>query len=451
MWVAVRYAPGGWAGLGVSFVIKVVPAVAALLVGFAAVAAGNALLHSLLGLRLGLAGLTPLATGAVLSSYFFGFILGTLGGHRVVERAGHIRSFAAFAALCSVSALLHALTDEVLVWALLRALTGYSAAGMFMVTESWLNARAGNAMRGRVLSLYMVTVNFAVGGGQFFLKLADPAGFELFVLVSVLLTLSLVPIVLTRTAAPAIEGPTRVGFRRLVRISPLGLALCFGAGLVNSAFYSLAPVYVMGIGLATERIADFVALAVFSGLALQWPIGWLSDRVERRLVVLGTCLVMGFSGVALWLVGANQSAAMGLIVLYGSCAFTLYAQGLSQANDHAEDSELVAVSSGLLLFYGIGAVIGPLAASGFMTALGPNGLFAYIAAVTGALALFTLYRRGVRVGLPLADQAPYVATLSTTPLVGELDPRADGDQIEFTFEEQPPASDLHPAPAQIGS
>jgi MFS family permease len=432
-------------------VIQVVPAVAALLIGFAAVAAGNGLLHSLLGLRLGLAGLTPLAIGAVLSCYFFGFILATISGHRVVERAGHIRSFAAFAALCSVSALLYAVSDEVLVWALLRALTGYSAAGMFMVTESWLNARAGNETRGRVLSLYMVTVYAAVGGGQFFLKLADPAGFELFVLVSVLLTLSLVPIVLTRTAAPAIEGPTRVGFRRLLELSPLGLALCFGAGLVNSAFYSLAPVYVLGIGLAPERIADFVVLAVLSGLALQWPIGWLSDRIERRLVVLGTCLVMGLSGSALWLVGVNPEAALGLIVLYGSCAFTVYGQGLSQANDHAEASELVAVSSGLLLFYGIGAVIGPLAASGVMAAMGPGGLFAYIAAVTAALALLTLYRRSARAALPLADQAPYVATLSTTPLVGELDPRGEDYQIEFAFEEQLAANDLRPTPAQIGS
>jgi hypothetical protein len=138
-------------------------------------------------------------------------------------------------------------------------------------------------------------------------------------------------------------------------------------------------------------------------------------------------------------------------MLYGSCAFTLYAQGLSQANDHAEAGELVAVSSGLLLFYGIGAVIGPLAASSVIAALGPGGLFAYIAAVTAALALLTLYRRSARAALPLADQAPYVATLSTTPLVGELDPRGEDYQIEFAFEEQLAANDLRPTPAQIGS
>lgn len=412
--------------------VQALPSLVALFAGVGLLVIGNGLLMTLLSVRMGIESVPETSIGLVLAAYSLGFIIATLTCHRLINNFGHIRAFAALAALASASVLLHAIFVSPLVWGLLRVVTGFCMAGLFTVSEAWLNARASNANRGQILSFYMV-INFsALSLGQLLLGLGDPGTFVLFSVAAMLFSLALVPVTLTRVGAPVIEASERLGLLRLFAVSPTSVVVCFGAGVVNAAFFGMGPIFAGKLGMGTDAIASFMAIAIFAGLLLQWPVGFLSDHVDRRHVILWIC-----AGVTLAAVGvafAHQFSTLMVFVavaVYGGLVFTLYGQAVSYANDYAEPSQLVSVSAGLLLSYGIGAVFGPVFASAAMTVVGPQGLFLFNSAAIAAVAVFIVYRMLQREPLPLEEQTSFTPVLATTPVVAELDPRSEHVELEM--------------------
>lgn len=402
---------------------------------------GNGLFGTLLAVRMDLEGFPVGEIGLILASYSVGFIGGTLAGPRLVDRVGHIRAFAALAALAAAAPLVHAMAVDQIVWAGLRVLSGFCMACLFTIVESWINTRAANAVRGQVLSAYMTVNYLSYGGSQSLLTVMDPGGFQLFSLVAILVALSLIPLALGRVENPSSVGGARLDLGALIRISPLGVAACFGAGMINGAFGNLGPVYARAIDPDVAWVGQFMMLIVLSGFVLQFPMGKLSDRFDRRTVFLVTVIGITVLSAVLALLGeAPLGVLLPLLCLYGGLAYSIYPIGVAHANDFMRPEELVPASAGLLLMFGIGSVAGPVLASWVMAWSGPAGLFAHIAAVGALLTLFTLRRMSVRQAKPLEEQGSFVALpVTSTPVALELSPRAepeDEGQLSFDFAAQ---------------
>jgi len=401
--------------------------VASLLVGAGILTLGSSLLGIVLPMRMGMAELSDAVIGLVMSGYFVGFILGCIFGPRLTGRIGHVRAFAAFAAVISAAALLHALWFGALPWALLRIVSGFCMAGLFNVIESWLNLRSTVETRGQILSLYLVTTSLTWGGGQFLVNAWEVSSFELFCLAALLLTVSLVPLVLTRVANPEFGEPQRLSFAELYGLSPLGVIGAYGSGLGGGAFFAMAPLFGLKENLTPFEISLLLGLPVFGGLILQWPIGRLSDRFDRRTVLLAmlavetvVCLLM-FGD---WMLLDSLVPLLILATLFGAAHATVYPLSVAHAFDYVAPNRMVSASSGLLLAWAIGAMKGPILASWAMGLLGDAGLFLYLAVIAAALAGFTRYRMTRRAARPPEEQSTFVALPTTAPAAGHLDPRA---------------------------
>ncbi len=404
----------------------IILSLSSLLLGAFVFLLGNGLMGTLLSVRIGLEGFGADVAGYVSSAYFIGFILGTLRGQAVIVAVGHIRAFAAFAGLSAASAILSGLFFDPLPLGLFRAIGGFSIAGLFIVTESWLNGRTATPWRGRVLSIYMLTTYSAMGLGQLLLIAYDPLGVELFALIGLLFALSLVPIALSRVPAPPLPPLSHLTFRRLFRISPMGIIGSFSSGLILGAFYALFPLIALGRGgLDTAGVAILMAIVILFGLFIQWPVGWLSDRTDRRYVMIGGLFAVFVAcGGILWLQGSGAPVALWIVFgLLFAFAFTIYPLGVAHTNDFMTADDLVAASGGLLLAYSVGAAIGP-AIAGQAVILWPDGGLLYylatVAVLTGSFAIFRVTRRPPA---PAEEQAPFVVVPRTTAVVSELDPR----------------------------
>jgi MFS family permease len=407
--------------------LQALPAVASLLIGVALLMLGSGLLGLVLPIRLSSEAVPTSITGLVMSGYYAGLVLGALYGKAFIARVGHIRAFAAFAAIVSSSSLLHALWFDPWAWMGLRILIGFCMAALFAAIESWLNEKSGNESRGQVLSLYMITSYLATGSGQLLVNLWEVDGVEPFLLIAILTSLSLVPVTLTRVAGPEIAREKPLSFLELYRISPVGVLGSFSSGLIQGAFYGLAAVFARGIGMSVFEVSLFVGSAVFGGLLLQWPVGRLSDRFDRRTVLFWVLIAATLIAVAQILLARLETQLPPLLLLtglYGGAATAVYPISVAQAYDYVERDRLVSASSGLLLSYAIGATAGPLIASALMQAFVPAALFAFIGTVTAVFSLFVLYRQRRRAALPNEEQSTFVPLPTTTAVVGELDPRA---------------------------
>lgn len=361
--------------------------------------------------------------GVVTSAYFVGFLAGSLTCHRAIDRVGHIRAFCVFAVIATNATLLHILLEPPWAWIGLRAVTGYSLAGKFLVIESWLNDKATTETRGRVFATYLVLSWGASGIGPLLLNVADPTGPLPFVVVAMGFAFALLPMALTRTGNPDIGGRSHFGAARLFQISPLGVIACFGAGLGNSAFYGLAPVYVNGIGLAPGHLSVLVSAAILGGLSAQFPIGMLADRFGRRptmLAALGGALTLA---TVLLLAQPGFPALIALFFVYGGMTAPLYALGVGQTNDYVERRDFVAASGGLLFAWALGASVGPNVGSWIMAGIGPRGLFVYLILVLGLIAGFTLYRMVRRPAPPVEQQSRFVGASPEAARAPALDPR----------------------------
>ncbi len=401
-----------------------------LLVGTFLLLVGIGLLGTLVPLRLNDAGAGSLMIGLVGGIYFVGLIVGTRYCDRVIAGVGHIRAFAGFASLLSAAVLAFPLMPAALPWAGLRFVTGVCLAGLFTCVESWLNAQASNELRGRILSLYMIALYLGQGFGQTLLPLPDPSGMVLFMVCAAFVSLAVVPVAMTRITAPAPGAWVRLGLRRLYALSPLGAAGAASSGLILGAFYALGPVYARNLGFAVGETAQFMALVIVGGLVLQWPVGRLSDRCDRRHAMVAVALALvavsaGLVTAGLW----SAYAALALAPLLGAVAFTLYPLSVAHANDRLEPAQVVAASAALITAYGVGAAFGPPAAAVLMEAMGPSGLFTFTGLIGAATAMFAIWRMRRRGPVPAQDQVRFLPLPRTTPVAGGLDPRGEAEPL----------------------
>jgi MFS family permease len=333
---------------------------------------------------------------------------------RLIGTVGHVRVFAALASLASTAALVHVMVVEPATWAVMRVVTGFAFAGLFIVAESWLNDRATNDTRGSLLAVYMVVLMGGTAGGQLLLNLDDPARFQLFALVSVLVSLSLIPLLLSASPAPAIRMPERVGLVQLYRASPLGVVGSFGTGVAHGAALGMGAVYAGAAGFSLAEISAFMGAIYLGGMLAQGPLGVLSDRFDRRLVLTATTLAAAAAALgAAWAASISNPAAIGMVAVFGGLTLPLYALCVSHTNDFLASRQMTAASGRLYLVTGVGATLGPLSVALLMDRFGPQAFFGFLAAVHLAIGAFALWRMTRRAAKPLAEQGHY-ATLSAT-------------------------------------
>src|SRR5690348_14509682 len=338
----------------------------ALLAGMALLTLGAGLQATLLGVRATLEGLSTFATGAVLAAYYVGFVIGSIAAPVLVRRVGHIRVFAALTATAAATILAQGVYFGPATWALLRAVSGLCFAGIYVVAESWLNDRAGQGSRGVLLASYMVVVYVGLGAGQFLLNLADPHGSSLFAVIGILISLAVVPIALTAQHAPDFALPRRVSFRELLAISPLGAAGALFTGATAGTLYTLGPVYAARSGFDTASVATFMACSILPAIVLQLPLGRLSDRVDRRTVLMAISIGAAIAAAVALELGSASPSLFVAVAAYGGLSLTAYAVVLAHVNDHLHPTQMVAASATVLLANGIGSIVGPVAVSAAM-------------------------------------------------------------------------------------
>lgn len=365
----------------------------ALFLGLALLMAGNGLQGSLIGIVAEDSGFSSAVTGFVMAAYFLGFVVGSSTAQRFIGIVGHVRTFAALASLSSISILIHGLLVEPLAWGLMRFITGLSFAGLYVVVESWLNRESGNESRGTILAIYMIVVHAGLAAGQALLNTAPSSGLVLYVLTSIVLSAALIPILLSSAPQPLVEtAAERLTLHRLLQISPLGTVGCFAAGIANGIVLGMAAVYARRLGMDTVTVSAFMASVTMGGAAFQWPIGRLSDLVDRRIIIAAVGVLMAGSASLLQYASHSPALLIGTGALVGGLALTLYPLSLAYANDWLTAEQTVSGSGALVMVYGAGAVLGPLGTGALMGFMGPQGLTIYLGLLGTIFALFTLLR-----------------------------------------------------------
>jgi MFS family permease len=371
---------------------NVVTPVMPLFAGLALLMIGNGLLSSLLGIRSDLEGFNTVVIGVVMSMYYVGFLVGSLTVPRWLMTVGHIRVFAGLTSLVAASALSYSLLIEPIAWGILRFVVGLCMSGLYVTIESWLNQRATNETRGRLLSVYMLVVTFGLGLGQLLLGLGDPAGFTLFILVGILVSLAVVPVAMIRVPTPSDIIPVELSLRSLVATAPLGVLAVLVAGAAGGAVLGIGAVYATQIGMTAGKVGVFMAFSILGGAVTQYPLGRLSDRIPRRRVILGVAVAATAVGIAGAVVDPGSAWQFVVVAVYGGLAFPLYALAVSHVNDVMPENQLVAVAAGIVFVFGAGSVVGPIIVSVLMAVLGSVGYFWGLAAFFVPLATYALIR-----------------------------------------------------------
>lgn len=404
---------------------RMVTSLSALILSIVLLVSGNAFLMTLLGIRLSIEAVSPDIIGWILVCYSIGFVLGTLYVHRIIGRVGHIRAFAVFAAVAAVASLLYPMAVSEIFWAALRVICGFSIAGVLVVIESWFSSRATNANRGALFAVYQIVFYTSAAGGQLIVNVGDPANFMPFSIAAILLVLALVPLSLTRMEAPVIEQVQRISIFTLARESFTGVAGSLICGIMIGGFYALGPVYATLVGLDVARTSTFMASAIVAAMILAWPLGRLCDRFDRRQVMFWVAAFAASAAGAVAFLGAANLWALTLLVgLFTGLSATLYPIAVAITNDRMESSRIVAASATLLLSYGVGSVIGPVAMAELINLLGPKGLFIGNAGFLVLLALITSYRITHTEAVPVEAQEHFVPAMpESSPVLTEIDPR----------------------------
>ncbi|MDY6891285.1 MAG: MFS transporter [Pseudomonadota bacterium] len=403
--------------------------------------AGNSFLITLLGLRFSLLGIDAATIGKVMVCYSAGFVVGSLYADRVVRRVGHIRAFAVFAALAAMATLLYPLTYNVWYWGILRAIGGLTIAALFITIESWFSAVATNANRSKIFSLYQVAAYSAAAGGQLLIGNGNPINYALFTLATLFIIASIIPLSLSRMHSPELSETTqKMSLLQLVRLAPLGVTAAFTGGIFLGSFYALVPLFASLTGLENNQISIYMFASILVAMLCAWPIGWICDRVQRSYVLLVICLLAGLASAANALVidAAFLWRLVALCALMG-LGSTVYSIAVAITNDVMDSSQIIAASSGLLLSYGIGSVLGPLVSSTLMQQFSPLALFHTQAVALVGLALFTLYRQYRVPPMPVEAQEHFVPTIPNVHVMPDIDPRNEefvDTPIEELFREE---------------
>jgi len=390
---------------------------------------GGGVVNTQLSLRMTQQGFSTPAIGITMACYFLGLMSGYFLCHRLIHRVGHIRSFAVFASATTVIIILHGFYISGIFWAILRFINGVTVFGSFMIVESWLNECSQPQSRGRVFSVYMTLTYIGIGIGQQFLNFGDAGNQNVFYIAALLFSLSLIPVSVTNSVHPKLPESVRYTFKALFKKAPVGMLGCFAAGLINSAFFSMAPVFGTEIGLSTFQLSWFMSITVFGGLAVQWIIGIVSDRNDRTIILI---IVAGLIALYSFVIVINTGASyMRLLVemgIFGGFLFAIYPVSVARTHDVFEAKDAVEVSSALLLCYSIGAIFGPILAAAVMTILkNPFGLYVYWSLVAGVFAVITIYLKyKERISIiPVAEQVNFIAMKNTSSVALLLDPRTE--------------------------
>jgi len=382
----------------------------ALFLGFGMLMVGNGLNLAVLGVRVVDEGFGVRTSGYVMSSYFAGFLIGPTIISRLLSTVGHIRVFAGLASLASGAVLIHSISVVPITWALMRLVFGFCMAGLFIVLESWLNDASTPTTRGRTLAVYMAVSMGGLAIGQLIIAFVDTAGYTLFILASVLVSLAVVPVTLAATTeAPPVREAERLGLSELYRTVPTGLVGMLFTGMSIGVLFGLGAVYAAGVGFSPGRLAAFLVLPTVGSLLMQWPIGLISDRLPRRgvifVVALGAVAVCGVMAV---LPSRSPLILVGMFLL-GGMTFPLYSLLLTYTLDWSAPGKAIGASSSLLRVNGAGAVIGPVIASSFMGSTGPTAFFWALAVTHGVIVAYVGYRIVSADALPMERQGKFVA------------------------------------------
>jgi MFS family permease len=393
-----------------------------LLLGMGILMLGAGLQSTLLGLRATLEGFPTPVTGMVMSCYYVGYLVGTRVAPRLLKRVGPVRVFATLAALASVAVLVHASWVHPIPWALMRLLSGICFAGIYVVAESWLNNRASRSNRGGLLAVYMLVLYIGLGGAQFLLVLSSPESAAPFMLVSALISLAMVPIVASAQHTPEPTVPLRVRYRDLYRNSPLGVVTVAVSGMISSIIFSMGPVYARLSGFSTRGVAEFMGISILAAVLTQYPVGRISDRVDRRTVIASACaLATLVAGSVVAFSPLPRPLFLLVAALFSGSALTLYSLAVSHVNDQLQPAQMVAASSALLLINGMAAATGPTLTGSLMALFGPAAYFGTLGSLAGALTLYNLWRKMRRSVVPGARKGPFINTQQIVTCAG-LDP-----------------------------
>lgn len=408
----------------------------ALFLGLGIMMLGNGLQSTLLGVRAELEGFANFATGIVMSGYYVGFLAGSVIIPKMVNRVGHIRSFGAMAALASTSILLHPVFVDPWVWGTMRIITGFSYAGLYIICESWINDASTNENRGQMLSVYMLVILGAMCISQLLLNVADPGGFELFTLISILVSVAVVPILVSVSPAPAFDAPENVSVRTLYSVSPLGVIGLFFAMMGQAMVFNLGAVYASELGLKISQISLLMLMQYVGGILLQWPVGQLSDRMDRRFVIMIICFLSAAAGGLLSLLVAADWKLFVMFLIFGGLIRPVYSLCLAHTNDYLNPQQMVAASGTMVLIGGVGALIGPLIASAAMELIGTTALMLTSSICFGLIGIFAIWRMTRRASLPLAEQSDYVV-MAPVPNAAAINPEVDWEDWDPEAEDQP--------------
>ena len=399
----------------------------AILLGVGFMMLANGLQGTLLGVRASIEGFSTFTTGLMMSGYFIGIFIGSFVAPLLVKRVGHIRVFSALASLASISILFHGVYIEAWLWMAMRIITGICFAGFYVVTESWLNDRASNETRGKILSIYMVIVTGSMGGGQFLLNLAYPDQIDLFILTSVIISFGLIPMLLTAKPAPAFATSAKMSLKELYRASPLAVIGNCLTGMAHGTIFGLGAIWGSVVLIDVKLIAYFMASILIGSLLSQWPVGYISDRIGRR-AVMAVLSILSIVFCLLAVATPKYSVTFYLVTLgLGAAAMPMYSICVAYANDRLEPHQIVAASGSLVMVAGIGLMTGPILIAYLMEVLDITFYFWGIAGVFGVILLFTLIRIGSRPGVALEDQTTLVAGPIGTPIAEYLAP----DSVDY--------------------
>ena len=407
-----------WKNLGASW---------AILIGIGCMMLANGLQGTLLGVRAGIEGFSTFTTGILMSGYFIGMFIGSLVSPMLVNRVGHIRVFSALASMASISILFHGVYIEPWIWMLMRIITGISFAGFYVVTESWLNDRASNETRGKVLSVYMLIVTGGMGAGQFLLNLAKPEAIDLFILISVIISFGLIPILLTAKPAPNFATSSKMSVVDLYRASPLAVIGNCLTGMAHGTIFGLGAIYASAVLVDLKAISWFMACFLIGSLIFQWPVGFISDLIGRRGVMAGLSSISIACCLFALALPSDSWLFYASVVALGGAAMPMYSVCIAYANDRLEPHQIVAASGSLVMVAGFGAMIGPIVIAFFMDLYDLSFYFWGIATVFAIIFFFTLIRIGSRAGIAIADQSHLIAGPIGTPIAEFIAP----DSLEY--------------------
>lgn len=378
--------------------------------GISMIMIGSGLQGTLLGVRATAEDFSPSMIGLIMSMYYVGLLAGSHFAPTMIRTVGHIRVFTAMSGLAAATVLMHGLFVNEPMWFIIRAFTGFSYAVLYIVIESWLNAATDNKGRGKMMAIYLVVLYGSMAFGQYFLNFADPMGAELFMTGALLVTLAVLPITLSSNPAPVFDKTEKVSLKSLFQTSPLGVYGLFCSGMASACLFSMSPVYAAQEGFTLPQISTFMAITIMGGVAMQFPIGHLSDKYDRRKVLIGVSLATGLCCFAAIPMGGLSVYALFLsMFLIGGTALTIYGLACAHTNDHLSSTQVVAASASMILVNGMGAVAGPSVSASLMEMIGPNMLFVFMGVVYGSIGIYGLYRTRKRGPVPMELQGQFVA------------------------------------------